>query len=277
MRVGQIVRDTCPLLLYVPYDGQRSRRWSKRQTECSGRVYGNQVVARRQGQGLSSVEQKRHRWDTNAGSRGEIVTGVEQGEAARRWQVLGELHERVSERVVGLSLQSSHSGAAIYDDSSFATPVDLEDGGRDGELLTADAHPCDADVVERVHFAVFENRRGYGVTWLGRVEFESRRVDGVAVDEAVRERGGFDLRSEREWAAAKSYQASRTDKQALIVVTASDGHLIHRSRVPKRHRFSGEVADGVRSVAVGDLVETRIIPTREHIEIPALRSLASET
>ncbi|CBI15428.3 unnamed protein product, partial [Vitis vinifera] len=132
LRVGQIVRDTCPLLLYVPDDGQRGRRWSKRQTECSGRVYGNQVVARRQGQGLSSVEQKRHRWDTNAGSRGEIVTGVEQGEAARRWQVLGELHERVSERVVGLSLQSSHSGAAIYDDSSFSTPVDLEDGGESG-------------------------------------------------------------------------------------------------------------------------------------------------
>ncbi|GER28506.1 ribosomal RNA large subunit methyltransferaseK/L [Striga asiatica] len=70
--------------------------------------------------------------------------------------------------------------------------------------VSGDAHPNQIHVVEGVQLRVPNQRRRHGVGRRSRVELQRRRRVGVAVDKAVGEGGGVDLRGERQGAAAQA-------------------------------------------------------------------------
>ncbi|CAH9143901.1 unnamed protein product [Cuscuta epithymum] len=128
------------------------------------------------------------------GGRRQVVAGVKDGEFRGGRQVLGVLLERVAEGLVRHGLKPGDGGARVDDDAAVPAAVDLENRRRNGELVAADADPGEPDVEEGVNFRIPEHRRRDRVTGTGRIELESRGGAGIAVDEAVGERGRFNLR-----------------------------------------------------------------------------------
>eukprot|EP01018_Ginkgo_biloba_P041107 Gb_02994 [translate_table: standard] len=98
-------------------------------------------------------------WNINGIPGRKIITSVKHRNSVSCRQILGTCHKGISKSIIGFRLQPRNDSSGINDNAVVTAIVELKDGRRDGNHITAHAHAGKADVVEGVHTAIFQHGR----------------------------------------------------------------------------------------------------------------------